>query len=261
MTEWDFNRWQTGPRVACIACEVVCRELYHLAARSDNVVDFTMLSQGLHDIGCQKMSARLQQEIDAIDADRYDTVVLAYALCNNGIVGLTAPPGVTLVIPRAHDCISFLLGSKEAYRRWFDENPDTYVLSVGWMERDLETREDVGSDDTFKQLGMGLSYREYADKYGEDNAQYLVETLGNGLKNYSGIAYVDMPFLGTLNDRLAEQARVRAEEKGFGFRRIEGDLSLLEALLEGPWDDQRFLVLQPGQSVRACHDESIICTE
>jgi len=38
------------------------------------------------------------------------------------------------VVPRAHDCITLLLGSKERYAKLFGERPGTYWYSAGWLE-------------------------------------------------------------------------------------------------------------------------------
>jgi len=39
-----------------------------------------------------------------------------------------------MVIPRVHDCISLLLGSRRQYDSEFDQFPGTYYLSKGWKE-------------------------------------------------------------------------------------------------------------------------------
>ncbi len=35
-------------------------------------------------------------------------------------------------------------------------------------------------------------------------------------------------------------------------------MSLVQALVDGPWDDQRFLVVPPGHRVAASFDDNII---
>ncbi len=35
-------------------------------------------------------------------------------------------------------------------------------------------------------------------------------------------------------------------------------MRLLQALVDGPWDAERFLVVQPGQRIAASFDEGII---
>jgi hypothetical protein len=39
---------------------------------------------------------------------------------------------------------------------------------------------------------------------------------------------------------------------------VPGDLALLQAGLDGEWDANRFLVVQPGQNVRPCYDDTIL---
>jgi hypothetical protein len=38
----------------------------------------------------------------------------------------------------------------------------------------------------------------------------------------------------------------------------KGDPALLQALLTGPWDNDRFLVLNPGQTFRLVADDRVI---
>jgi hypothetical protein len=40
-----------------------------------------------------------------------------------------------MVVPRAHDCIALLLGSREKYAVYFDAHPGTFYQSPGWVER------------------------------------------------------------------------------------------------------------------------------
>ena len=54
------------------------------------MIDLDFVTQGLHDIDSGDMAARLQARIDQASPDKYAAVVLAYALCNNGIVGVCA---------------------------------------------------------------------------------------------------------------------------------------------------------------------------
>ncbi|MDA0709410.1 MAG: DUF1638 domain-containing protein, partial [bacterium] len=65
-----------------IACEVAFREMCYCAARAINQIEHEFLSQGYHDnpdVGVQ----RIQQHIDAVEADRYDGILVGYGLCNN----------------------------------------------------------------------------------------------------------------------------------------------------------------------------------
>ena len=124
-------------RIKVISCDVLYRELCYAAARSEHQVDVQFLTKGLHDEGCRPMRLRLQAEIDKTDGPKYDAIVLGYALCGNGTVGLTARH-LPVVIPRAHDCITLLMGSKKAYEDYFDSHSGVYFRSTGWLERDFD---------------------------------------------------------------------------------------------------------------------------
>ena len=71
-------------RLRIVGCEVLARPLYLAAARSPNVVDLTLMRQGLHDTPVS-LHERLQSEIDALDPS-YDAVGLAYGLRGAGTV-------------------------------------------------------------------------------------------------------------------------------------------------------------------------------
>ena len=66
-------------------------------------------------------------------------------LCNNGVAGLRTKR-VSLIVPRTHDCITLLLGSKERYREYFDAHPGTYFHFTGWIERNVPAEKDKGKD-------------------------------------------------------------------------------------------------------------------
>ena len=237
------------PRYRLIGCEILYRELCYCAALSRNMVDLEFLPKGLHDLGEEKMRARLQEAIDGVDRERYQAVLLGYALCNNGIRGLSSP--LPLVVPRAHDCITLLLGSKERYQEVFNAHPGTYFESTGWLERN-EAAEGGIAD----QLGLRKSYEDYVAEYGEENARYLMEVLGDGLKNYSALAYID----GGFGDFRHYERRTQEEasNRGWRYSRLEGSLGLLRRLVDGPWDEADFLVVQPGQTIVPSNDAGVI---
>ncbi len=125
-------------RLLLLGCGLLLRELSDAIVRSPHLVDARFLPAGLHDTGAKSMRQRLQQEIDSPEASDYDAIVLGYGLCGMGTAGLKAR-GVRLVVPRAHDCITLLMGSREKYSEYFNANNGVYFRSVGWMERGRET--------------------------------------------------------------------------------------------------------------------------
>ena len=60
---------------------------------------------------------------------------------------------------------------------------------------------------------MGQSYEELAAKYGEDNARFLYEQLGNMLRNYRGLTFIEM---GVEPDDRFERRPARRRPSGAG---------------------------------------------
>lgn len=239
-------------RYKLIACEILYRELCYCAALSPHIVDLEFLPKGLHDLGESRMAARLQEAIDRVDPERYQGILLGYALCNNGIRGLHSR--LPLVVPRAHDCITLLLGSKERYQEVFHANPGTYFESTGWLERNEAAEGGIS-----EQLGLKKTYEDYVAEYGEDNARYLMEVLGDGLHNYSAFAFIDGGFGDFRHyERLTEEG---ARERGWSFSRLKGNLGLLKRLVDGPWDEVDFLVVPPGRTIGASNEAGVIRCE
>ena len=178
--------------------------------------------------------------------------MLGYGLCNNGISGLHA--SIPLVVPRANDCITLLLGSKEKYLDYFEHNPGTFFKSPGWVERDVNPND--SEESVTSQLGMNKTYQEYVEKYGEENAQYLTELLGDWFKNYKKLAYIDTN-IGDFQE-YKELTRQQATDKGWEYEEVQGSVSLLARLLSGVWDAEDFLVVPPTKIIQAVYDNEVI---
>ncbi len=108
-------------RYQLIACEIMLREAALCAATSPHVLDLHFLTKGLHD-NPDSLRTEVQGQIDSLDGLPHDAVLLGYALCSNGAVGLQAR-STPLVMPRAHDCITFFLGSKDTYAQRHRDKP------------------------------------------------------------------------------------------------------------------------------------------
>ncbi len=226
-----------------IACHLLWRDICHYASLSGNNFDFRFLEQGLHNTP-DILRTELQAAINDAPGD-CDAVLVGYGLCSRGIDGLKA--GKTrLVFMRGHDCITFLLGSKEQYGMHAEHHPDTYWFSPGWIEAEAVP----GRDDQEKKL------REYIELYGEDNASYLMEVEQDWQKKYSKAVFVDPGFLDTSVQ--AEYTKECADWLGWNYETVKGDPGLLRRYLEGEWDIEDFLVLEPGETVVASNDGRII---
>jgi hypothetical protein len=242
-----------------IACEIAVRELNYAAARSRNLVDLEFLNQGHHDTPVPGQ-AEIQKRIAAVPAGKYDAIALSYGLCSNILVGLTTPH-TSLIIPRAHDCISLFLGSKERYKECFTERPGTYYYTSGWLEcarrrRDQAVTWGEASMPASANLNFKAMFEQWARKYGEDQANYLLKEMSRWSASYTHGALITFDFLKHLE--LEEQVRKICAEKGWQYAQLPGDLSLFQQLVDGDWPELRFLTVQPGQKVVATFDERVI---
>lgn len=244
-----------------IACEIAFREMCMAAARSPNLVDFDFLSQGYHDnpeIGL----AKIQERIDAIDREKVDAILLGYGLCNNLVVGLQSRD-VQIVIPRAHDCITFFLGSQKNYKDYFFSHPGTYYYTSGWLEyrgrggERVERKQGAGWGEMQSAArGDAQSYADMVAKYGEDNAQYLMSFMNQWIQHYTHGAYIRFDFCDHLGYR--ERVEQICRDHGWEYTELEGDLSLIQRWIDGDWAGEDFLVVPPDHRVMANYEESVL---
>ena len=241
-------------RLKLISCQVFCREIASVMKHSPYEIDVEFLSKGLHEIPCMEMCRRIQQSVDR--ATGFDAILLAYGFCNHGIAGLRAND-VPLVLMRAHDCIDVLLGRSRA-ARYREENPGAYFQSGGWIEHRQNPAE-LEALSIANRHSLYASQDELASRFGDDNAAYLREVLGDHTKHYTRLAYIHS---GTARDEdYALQTQTEATHRGWAFDQMPADLSLLQRLVNGDWNAEEFLVVRPGQTVAASYDHQLIHTE
>ena len=248
-----------------IACSVFTRELCGFIARSQRVVDPEFLELGLHEHS-DLLRTQLQQRIDALTGKGYRAILLAYGLCGNALAGLWARD-TPLVVPRAHDCATIFLGSTSTFLKEFGDNLSAPWTSCGYMERESAY---MRTSDTGRANGFGLSYEELAAQYGQENADYLWDTLHPEL-NEPILRFIQTPSTATLGRE--DKVRSLAEAEGKEFKLVLGDEGLLRGLIEGAWDQEppagdikegtgdlhNYLVVPPGGQIKALYDfENIV---
>jgi hypothetical protein len=235
-------------RLLLIGCGVLLRELSDAIVHSAHMVDAVYLPTGLHDTGAKKMRDGIQEAIDAAEGKKYDAIVLGYALCGTGLAGVRAR-SLPVVIPRAHDCIALLMGSRERYKEYFNANPGTYYRSIGWVERQDQLTEQVAG------IGLDDDLQKLIDKYGEDSGRYLYEEMSGYKRNYSRLTFIRTGL--EVDDSFRQRAQAEAAEKGWKFEEFDGSTTLFRRLLSGDWTDE-FLVVQPGEQIVASNDDQIL---
>jgi len=136
-----------------------------------------------------------------------------------------------------------LLGLRQEVARECSQNGHTYWQSPGWVSyahaeflRNKEAR-----------------YLEYCEKYGEDNAEYLMQEQLGWLKSYKSVSLIQWQQMHEMERRagkphgfFAAEARCFAREADLPYTECQGGDSYLRALLHGDHDEDRFLVISPG---------------
>lgn len=232
-------------RIALITCAVLEDEVALLRQKAPNPIFIEMMPQGLHN-DPPRLRAELQTAIDRVEANLdIDAIVLGYGLCSRGTEGITTTR-CKLVMARAHDCITLLLGSKERYASYVKTNPGTYWYSPGWNRHHTPP-----GKERYDKLRA-----KYIADYGEDNADFLMESEQHWFKTYDRATYVELGAGVTPED--IQYTRQCADWLKWSYDHQQGDPQLLLDLLSGNWDQQRFLVLEPGQSLTMTADERVI---
>jgi len=234
-----------------IACEVLTREVCHCIACSSHTVDVEFTEKGAHE-DSDRLRILLQQRIDktAEKGTPYDAILLAYGLCGNATAQLAAR-NIRLVLPRAHDCCTIYLGSRRRFKELFSDNPSRPFSSAGYMERGDSYLHD---GDTGRLLGLDRSHEDFVAQYGEENAKFIMETLtlSRDANTDNKVIYIDVPE--TSQEEYASLCKQNADTEGREFIRVEGDIRLIRQLVEGSWSDEEFLIVEPGQQIRAVYD-------
>ena len=244
----DSVTTQSPPRIALLACSVFESEIALHGANAAHIVARQMLDIGLHDRP-DVMRKTLQTAIDELDREPgVEAIVLAYGLCGRGTAGLRAGRN-RIVVPRAHDCFTVFMGSKEEYARRQAACPDCYYYSPGWNRARR-----VPGPERLEALRT-----ELAARFDPDQVEFLLEN-EQALWAVRGHAiFVD---LGTPDaPEEANYARRCADGLGWTFEHLHGDPQLLHDLLWGAWDNERFQVVPPGQTLGHAVNEAIFKTE
>lgn len=226
-----MSRSESLPMVV-IACKVF-QNLLEAYLPEEVAAKITFMDYGLHRVPT-KLTWSVQDEIDRVEQP--SVILLGYGLCGNGLQGVKSRQH-TLVIPRADDCIAILLGSREAYLEEFESEPGTYYLTKGWLE---------SGSDPLKE------YNEYKEKYGEEDAEWLMDQQYQHYKRLVMVAHHQEDL-----DQYRSQARqvakfcerwgMRYEEK-LGSDRYIARLVEIAKSLNG--NDKDFLIVPPGGEIR-----------
>ena len=119
------------------------------------------------------------------------------------------------MLPRAHDCIALLMGSRERYQAYFEGNPGTYYRSTGWLERGKGLQQL-----THNTMGFDESLEAMIRKYGEDNGRYLYEEMTRYRSQYRKLTFIETGL--EADGKFVAEAAAEARGKGLEFRTPAG---------------------------------------
>jgi len=149
------------------------------------------------------------------------------------------------------------MGSKEKFAEAFGNNLSMRWCTSGYYERCYI---DNGLDGN--QSRSRETYPEYQaliQQFGEDNAEYIWETMHPEIETPEA-AYIKIPGFEITSHEAAFQSLV--EEQGKTLRVLEGDIIYLQDMINGPWDNKRFLTVCPGEKIGAVYDmEQVVSSQ
>jgi hypothetical protein len=223
-----------------IACKIFNKMLTNLKKDLDNI-DIIWIEQELHNTPT-KLNSELKKTIENIDPEAsYDAIILLYGLCSNGVIGLGSTR-FPIIVPKTDDCIGIFLGSQNKYLEYFNSMKGIYWYNSSW----------IADAYTPSQKSLEEKKAEYIEKYGEDNAEFLMEEENNWIKEYENCLFVKEP---RFNEE-EEIAYTKEAAKFFGWNYVEvlGSQKMLKNIISGNWDDN-FLICPINHKIVESFDE------
>jgi hypothetical protein len=225
-------------KVCVIACKIIKPDLERAARKLALDVDFEFLHFGLHNTPTQ-LGKEVQVVINKVSAGgKYSRIVLGYGICGKGTNGIKAV-GIPLIIPQVHDCITFFLGSRAAYKEQFEKCPGTYYFTKGWFD------ENPNYETT---LRIGLNVETPGKTYTEDELKVIEEFLAGWQKNYSRAVFV-RDSLDADDEKYRQIAKRMAAGYGWQYEEMLGSGELFEKMLVAQKSDDDILLVEAGQSI------------
>ena len=215
-------------KTAVIACETIRCELECAMEDVGSTYPIYWLDSGLHNTP-NVLRSRLSETFEKAERDGVGRLLAAMGFCGNSFTEV-ATGQIELILPRVDDCISLLLGSMQR-RRNINETDAAYFLTHGWMRG---------------ERNIWVEHQHLVDKYGEDTARDIGEMMYG---NYRTLALLDSgsePI-----EPLIESSKIIAETLHLEQKVIPATRDYFRELLNGPWSDERFVIVAPGSIITA----------
>jgi hypothetical protein len=92
---------------------------------------------------------------------------------------------------------------------------------------------------------------DYVEQYGEETADYLWETMHPQMETDEAV-YIKID--GFEYPEALPTFRQITEESDKELLLVDGDTEMLRALIDGEWDEERFLNIPPGKKIVGVYD-------
>jgi len=212
-------------KTAIVACKTLEAELLFTMGKAGVSYPVEWIESGLH-YTPDKLTEKLQEILDNTEAQR---VLVVLGFCGNSVQGIRAG-GFELIIPRVDDCISLLLGSVKS-RAEVSGKYAAYFLTEGWMRG---------------KRNMWEEYQDTLRKYGEEQARYVAEMM---YRHYRTLCLLDSGVEPIIP--LIDKTKIIADTLGLKQQVIPATVDYIEKLLTGPWEESKFLIKPPGETITA----------
>ena len=234
-----------------ICCDVFARIACELVSKSPNIVDLEFLPMLAHMEPVKLKEMIINKVRDSVleSGRKYDAVILGFGLCGNAVVGLSCP--IPIVIPRAHDCCAIHMGSKENFMAAFGDILSARWCSTGYFERGRILPIGYSDLEQLANYKTSAEYIGYLEKYDEETAEYIWETMHPKMEQNESV-YIKIGGFEYSNSLGLYKADMDGAD--IKLKIVEGDISWLESLVNGKWDDDRFLIIPPGKRIAGVYD-------
>ena len=233
-----------------ICCDVFARIACDLVAKSPHVVDVEFVPMLAH-VEPDRLHQMIADRIEAMEASdrRYDALILGFGLCGNATIGLSC--SIPMIIPRMHDCCTAFMGSKQRFLETFKSALSSRWCTTGYWERTFSPNSGYPQLDQIDNYKTTAEYMNLVDQYDEETAEYLWETMHPKIEIKEAV-YIKADGYEFSGAQEGFTAFCQRDEVSVNV--VVGSNELLKALVDGQWDDERFLTVQPGQRVVGVYD-------
>ena len=104
--------------------------------------------------------------------------------------------------------------------------------------------------------GLDKTYDELVQLYGQENADYLADEMSGQDKNDT-LFYIDLKET-SIKENI-NKFIIAAKKRNQKYKMLNGNISLLNKLIDGDWDDD-FLIIPPDSYIEPSYNDDVLKT-